>query len=155
MQRSSYFSRASGHVALVSCVTFLQNPLSHAITKFHEPRNVCSFISQVSLPGQSCYLISLIFHVFKMHTVGLPADPWFVPAYFSLGLRFLFTFVDPPIFGFRFFIALSKAVDAKLTMSPVVRGTKKILMTTSARIHLPLRASRPPIPTRRISGYQV
>ena len=48
-----------------------------------------------------------------MHTVRLPADPWFVLPYFSLGLQILITFVDSPIFGIRFFIALSKGCRCK------------------------------------------
>ena len=91
----------------------------------------------------------------KMHTVEPPAHQWFVLRIFLRGVQILLDFVHSPIFAGRFSIALSKAVDAKLTMFPVVHGTKKNPTTTSVRIHLPLRASRPPIQTCRISGCQV
>ena len=55
----------------------------------------------------------------------------------------------------RLCFSVASSVDAELTMSLVVRGTKKILMTTSAPIHLPLPASRPRIRTSQINACLV
>jgi hypothetical protein len=85
-----------------------------------------------------------------MHEVGLPGGFWFVLSAF-LG-PIVFRGPDAPVHRLCPPVAL---LYIKLTISLVVLGTKKMLMTTSDRIHLPLPALRPPIPTFQISACRV